>query len=249
MFALTTVVYPAVLAVLCVGAGLLIDRASGGLLPAVGAATLIAVSQLCTYFAPVAPTTPAVMAALALAGLVLERGRLRTLLGRVPSCSWRLSLPVIAYALALAPVLFAGRASFSSYLALNDSVVHMIGSDFLIRHGQDYSSLDPHNSYGEFIKVYYGASYPSGADTLFGGSAFLLGLPLIWAFQPFNAFMLATATGPAWLLLRRMGLRGGWAALGALCATLPALVYGYALVGSIKEIASVPMVLPMGVLV
>ena len=59
--------------------------------------------------------------------------------------------------------------------------------------------------------------------------------------------MLATAAGPAWLLLRRMGLQGGWAALGALCVTMPALVYGYELVGSIKEVVALPMVLAMGV--
>ena len=106
-------------------------------------------------------------------------------------------MPVIAYLLALAPVLFAARPSFSSYLALNDSVVHMIGADYLVRHGQDYSHLDLRNSYGRYINGYYNTSYPSGSDTLFGGSGLLLGLPLIWAFQPFNAFMLATAAGPA----------------------------------------------------
>src|ERR1700676_4192705 len=147
MFALTTLVYPGVLALLCVGAGLFIDRFSGGflpglLLPAVGAAALIAVSQLCVYFSPVAPATPYVMAALAVAGFALGPRRFGALLRRAPSCGWQLAVGVIAYVLALAPVLFAGRATFSSYLALNDSVVHMIGADFLARHGQDFSRLD-----------------------------------------------------------------------------------------------------------
>ena len=58
------------LAGLCVGAGLLADRFSGrflptALLPAVGAAALIAISQLSTYFSPVAPATPYLMAAVA----------------------------------------------------------------------------------------------------------------------------------------------------------------------------------------
>ena len=144
MFVLTTLVYPGVLAVLCVGSGLFIDRVSGGflqglLLPVVGAAALIAVSQLCTYFSPVAPATPYVMAALAAAGFALAHSRVGALVRQAPSCGWQLAVPVIAYVLALAPVLFAGRATFSSYLALNDSVVHMIGADFLLRHGQDYS--------------------------------------------------------------------------------------------------------------
>src|SRR5260221_9299835 len=114
-------------------------------------------------------------------------------------------------------------------MALADSAVHMMGADFLMRHGQDYSHLDLRNSYGQFINAYYNTSYPSGADTLFGGSAFLLRLPLIWAFQPFNAFVLATATGPAWLLARRMRLDGPPAALAPLTARLGAVGYPHAL--------------------
>jgi hypothetical protein len=254
MFVLTTLVYPVVLALLCLGGALLVDRASGGLLPAmlfpaVGAAALIVLSQLSTYITPLAPATPYLLVALALAGLLLGVRRLRMLVRAWRTSHWQLLVCPLAYALALAPVLLAGRPTFSSYMALADSAVHMLGADFLIRHGQDYSHLDPHNSYGLFVQNYYGSSYPSGADTLFGGSSFLLGLPLIWTFQPFVAFMLATAAGPAWLLVRRVGLRCGWAALATLTVTLPALVYAYELIGSVKEIATLSLILCMGVLV
>jgi hypothetical protein len=254
LFALTVLVYPLALALLCLGAGLLIDRCSGrflpaALLPSVGAAALIALSQLSTYFSSIAPATPYLLAALALAGLLIARARLRALAASALGEWQALALAPLAYLLAIAPVLLAGRASFSSFMALSDSAVHMIGADFLIHHGQDYSHLDLRNSYGQFIRDYYGTSYPSGADTLFGGSALLFGLPLIWAFQPFTAFMLALATGPAWLLARRFGLSRGAAAIAALAATLAALVYGYELVGSIKEIASISMILALGALV
>ncbi len=254
MFALTTLAYPLVLAGLCIGAGLLIDRCSGGwlpgmLLPAVGGATLIVVSQLTTYVSPAAPATTYVIAAVAVAGFVFGWPRVRMLARGWRTCGWQLVAPVLAYVLALAPVLLAGRPTFSSYLTLSDSAVHMMGADFLLRHGQDYAHLDLRNSYGQYINAYYGTSYPSGSDTLFGASAFVPGLPLIWAFQPFNAFMLATAAGPAWLLVRRMGLAGGWAALAALSATVPALVYGYELIGSIKEITSLGLILTLGTLV
>ena len=162
---------------------------------------------------------------------------------------WLVALPVLVYAIALAPVLAAARPSFSSYLTLADSAVHMLGAAFLLDHGQHYAHLDLHNSYGAFINDYYNTSYPSGADTLYGGSALLLGLPLIWAFQPFNAFMLAVASGPAYLIARRSGLRGPWAALAALTAVLSAIVYAYELFGSIKEIASLSMILALGCLV
>jgi hypothetical protein len=254
MFVLTTLVYPVVLALLCLGAGLLVDRASAGVLPAMlllmtGAAALIAVSQLTTYVASIAPATPYVLVAVACAGLLLGWDRARALARAWRTSLWQLGLVPVAYALALAPVLLAGRPSFSSYLALADSAVHMVGADFLIRHGQDYAHLDLGNSYGATIDNYYNTSYPSGADTLLGGSSLLLGLPLIWTFQPFTGFMLATATGPAWVLARRVGLSGAWAAAAALTVTLPALVYAYELIGSVKEIVALPLILSMGALV
>jgi hypothetical protein len=253
-FLLTTLVYPAVLAVLCLGGGLLVDRCGGGglpgvLLPAVGLAGLIAVSQLTTDLPASAPATPYAIVAVALAGFGLGVPRLRALVGGTPDWAAKLGLPIAVYIVAIAPVLFAGRPTFSSYGLLPDSAVHMIGADFLIHHGRDYAHLDPANSYGQYIKAYFATSYPSGADTVFGGTAPLLRLPLIWAFQPFNAFVLATAAGPAWLLARALGLRGWWAALAGLTATVPALVYGYELVASIKEITALPLILTMGALV
>ncbi|MGH2865097.1 MAG: hypothetical protein ACRDJX_07585, partial [Solirubrobacteraceae bacterium] len=253
MFIATALLYPCVLAALCAGAGLLVDRLSGCFLPpalllTVGAAALIALSQLSTYAYFLAPATPYLMLALALTGLILGRGRAITLLARMRRSAWLAAVSVLAYALALAPVLLAGRVSMSSFMTLSDSAVHLIGADFLIRHGQHYAHLDLRNSYGQFINDYYNAGYPSGADTLFGASALLAGLSLMWAFQPFNAFMLATAAGPAWLLARRTGLRGTWAALATLSVVVPALVYAYELFGSVKEITALPMILALGAL-
>ncbi len=182
MFIATALLYPCVLVVLCVGAGLLVDQFGGRwlappLLLTVGAAALIAVSQLTTYVYVIAPATPYVIAALALAGFVLGRERAARAMRGLRARPWLVALPLLVYVLALAPVLLSGRPSFSSYMALADSAVHMIGADFLIRHGQHYAHLDLRNSYGQFINDYYNGSYPSGADTLLGGSAFLLGLP------------------------------------------------------------------------
>ncbi len=205
MFVLTTIAYPLLLALLCVGAGLLVDRLAGRVLPGVllapiGAAALIALSQLSTYVPSIAPFTPVAMGVLALAGFALEAPRLPSRLRELRPYDQRLWLPVLVYVVALAPVLFAGRTSFSAYGVLTDSAFHMMGADYLIRHGQDYAHLDLTNSYGQYIQHYYATGYPSGADTLFGGSASILSLPLIWTFQPFNAFMLALTACPIWLL-------------------------------------------------
>ncbi len=254
MFLATVLLYPCVLAALCAGAGLAIDRCSGGFLAAplllsVGAAALIALSQLSTDWPPIAPATPYLMAALALGGFALGHERVRAFALGPPRRGSLPTVAIVVYAVALAPVLAVGRASFSSYMALADSAVHLIGADFLVSHGRDFGHLDLRNSYGRFLNGYYDTSYPSGADTMFGGSAKLLGLPLIWAFQPFSAFMLAVAAGPCWLLARNMRLGATWAALAALTATLPALVYAYELFGSVKEIAALPMLVSLGALV
>jgi hypothetical protein len=255
LFALTVLVYPLALALLCAGAGLLVDRCSGSFLPAallpvVGAAALIALSQLTTYIPGIARSTPYLIVAAALAGLALGRARVLDLAREL---RWRhapaLAVAPLTYLLAIAPVLLSGRASFSSFMALSDSAVHMLGGDYLIHHGQHYSHLDLRNSYGQFVADYYGTGYPSGADTLFGGSSVLLGLPLIWTFQPFNAVMLALASGPAWQLARGLGLRGASAAAAALVTTVPALVYAYQLIGSVKEIVALAMLLALGALV
>ncbi len=249
----TALLYPCVLAALCIGTGLLVERVSrwalpGALLIPLGAAGLIAVSQLSTYAYPIAPATPYLMVAVALAGYGLAPTRARALAKMVRARPLAPIVSALAYLIALAPVLLAGRPTFSSFMALSDSAVHMIGADYLISHGQHYAHLDLGNSYGQFIQNYYDTSYPSGADTLFGGSARLLGLPLIWAFQPFNAFMLAAACGPAWTIARRMRLAPALASLAALCAVLPALVYGYELFGSVKEITAVLMILMLAAL-
>ncbi|HEY7932832.1 MAG TPA: hypothetical protein VID48_03315, partial [Solirubrobacteraceae bacterium] len=253
MFALAVLVYPAVLAVLTLGSGLLLHRAAcplpASLLPVTGIATLIALSQIGTYLPGSAPATPYAMCVLCAAGLWFGRRELSSLARRWRQGRGLIIVMVLAYLAAIAPVLLAGRASFSSYMALADSAVHMLGADFLTRYGQHYGRLDLHNSYGLFINNYYNTNYPSGSDTLLGGSASLLGLPVIWAFQPFCAFVLASAAGPLLTLARRLGLQGGSAALAALCATLPALVYGFELIGSIKELTALAMILAIGVLV
>ena len=254
MLLATAILYPCVLAALCLGAGLLVEKVSGAplastLLLSVGVAALIAVTQLTTLVSAIAPASPYVVLAVALAGVALAPARLAAIFHRARAAPLLPATQVAVYAIAMAPVLLAGRASFSSFMALSDSAVHMMGADYLIHHGQSYAHLDLANSYGRFINAYYGTSYPSGADTLFGASGLLLRLPLIWAFQPFNAFVLATACGPVWLLARQLGLRGPWRALAAITTVLPALVYGYELLGSVKEITALSMLLASGAVV
>ncbi len=257
MYLLTVVVYPILLASLCLGAGLLVDRASGSslhgaLILLVGMAALIGLTQMSTWIWWIAPASPAIIVAFAALGLLVGRARLLGLaraLGSGSAARMQVGTTALAYLVAIAPVLLVGRPSFSSYMVLTDSAVHMVGADYLISHGYNFAHLDMGNSYAQLVTSYFNNAYPSGADTLFGASAVLLGVPVIWAFQPFNAFALAMAVGPAWLIARRIGLDRWWAALAALTATVPALVYAYELIASVKEVVALTMLLGIGVLV
>ncbi|HEU0318942.1 MAG TPA: hypothetical protein VFR49_16530, partial [Solirubrobacteraceae bacterium] len=93
MFALVTLVYPVLLAGLCLGAGLLVDRLSGrflpaALLPVVGVAALIGVSQLTTDVPSVASATPWVLVGVAAAGFVLGGGQLLARVRAAPRRLW-----------------------------------------------------------------------------------------------------------------------------------------------------------------
>ena len=149
MFVATALVYPCVLAVLCIGAGLLVDRVSGGFLPApllltVGAAALIAVSQLTTYVSRCGARHAVRDARRRRGRLVAGPRRVRATgagLARAACCRLpRRRWPTRSRSPRCS---LAGRPTFSSFMALSDSAVHMMGADYLIHHGQDYGAPGP----------------------------------------------------------------------------------------------------------
>ena len=80
--------FPAVLGLVTLGLGLLVERAGGRELPGVlvlpvGLAALIALSQVTTYWASTAPFSTPVVVAGAAAGLLLGARRLRGLPARI----------------------------------------------------------------------------------------------------------------------------------------------------------------------
>ncbi|MHB2001638.1 MAG: hypothetical protein ACYCSI_15865, partial [Solirubrobacteraceae bacterium] len=256
MFLLTQILYPGVLLLLCAGAGLLVSRGSGGTLPRalllpVGAAALIGFSQLTTMSATLAPATPFLVAALALAGFVLAKRELLAIGSSLRQRRAPLLLTggfLLTYLFAIAPVFFLGRPSLSAYMTLTDSAYHILGSSYLIEHGRAFGGVSTGSSYGIVLHSYFDSGYPTGADTFFGASSALLRLSALWTFQPFNAFALALAVGPASMLARRAGLAPALATLAALTTALPALVYAYELIGSVKEIVTLPLLLAIGAL-
>jgi hypothetical protein len=236
------VLFPVVLGALCLGLGLLVARTAGWelrglLLLPVGCAALLAYARLVTASATTAKLALPVLVVLAIAGLVLGRGRLRTI--RPDPLLVLAGLGV--FVVFGAPVFMSGTPTFAGYLALPDTS-HQLGLAWLMaHHGPDAAALDP-GSLQTSMATYIASRYPIGAQAALGITAPLGVLDLAWLYQPFLTF-LAVLASLALASIAAPLMRHRWqTALIAFVAAQPAIVVGFALQGSIKEIATLAMV-------
>jgi hypothetical protein len=234
--------YPLALAVLCVGVGLLIERAAGWRLPGAlllpaGFAGLVVLARIATVERATAPYALALLVVLALAGLVADRARLRAL----RPDPWLTLAALAVFAVLAAPVVASGKPSLAGYLALPDTGHQLALAQMLADRGTDWQSLVKGSSTYEGIAPYMLTSYPIGGQALLGVTAPLGVIDLAWLYQPLLSFMavvlsLALGSIAAPWLARRWHV-----AVVAFVAATPALVVGFALQGSIKELATVAL--------
>jgi hypothetical protein len=234
--------YPFALALVCLGLGLLAGRLAGwrypgALLLPVGFVTLVALARLLTQENATAGLALPAVALLAVAGLVLERRRLRSL----RPDPWLVLAALGVFAVFGAPVILSGEPTFAGYLALADTS-HQLGlADLLVHHGFDVSQLvDGTDKRG--LLPYVASGYPVAGQAVLGVTRPLGGLDVAWLYQPLLSFMavmlcLALAGLVAPLLRRRWQV-----AVAVFVAAQPALVVGYALQGSIKELTTLAAV-------
>ena len=206
-----------------------------------GAAALVVVAELFAFQELTAPATPVALVVLGVVGLVVARRRLRTLR---PDW-WAVGATLGVYLMACAPVLLSGHVTLSGYLLDTTVAFHLSGADYLIDHARNFDSLMP-SAYRGMLENYYGTGYPSGGHTLLGGAGRLLGVDLIWLYQPFLSLLLAFCAPVLFYLARSVGAVRPIAAGGAFLASAPALVYAYAQMGAIKELTVLPFVLLLG---
>ena len=230
--------YPLVLAALCLGLGLLVERAAGWQLPGalllpVGFTGLLVVARFVTAERATAPFALAVIGVLAVAGIVLGFARLRAL----RPDPWIAAAAIGVFLVFGAPVLASGQLSLAGYLALPDTGHQLVLAQLFAERGPDYLPFGRGSSPYEGLAPYILTSYPVAPQTVLGVTAPLGVVDLAWLYQPLLSFAalllcLSLATLVAPLLQRRWMV-----ALVAFAAAQPALVYGFALQGSIKEIA------------
>jgi len=237
--------FPLVLVVLAIGAGLLIDRTCGrrtpaALLPALGIAVIIIVGQFASLSVTTAPLVTPACVLLAAAGFVISprwQDWLR------PGAS--LALPAVGaavFAVFAAPIVLSGEATFAGYIKLDDTATWLAFTDQLMERGRDLEGL-AQSTYARTLEVNLEGGYPLGGFAPLGVSAKISGVDFAWAFQPFLA-VLAAAMALALYELARPLIASAWTR-GAVVffASQPALLFAYLMWGAIKE-AEVAMLLP-----
>ena len=243
---MATALFPLLLTALALGGGLLVDRAAGGAIPGVllavvGLAALVVVAELCTYWEATAPLVPYAFLAVGVGGLIAGRGRLST----ARPDWWLVGASVAVYLMVCAPVVLHGKVTLAGYLLDTTVALHLAGSDYLLEHARNFGRL-PESSFRGTMESYFGASYPGGGQTLLGGGSRLVDTPAIWLYQPLLSMLLAFCAAPLYFLARSASLKRPTAAVAAVVASAPALVYAYAQMGAIKELAVLPFVLALG---
>ncbi len=246
------VLFPLLVWLLSAGCGLLVERISGLRLPAllvlpVGFGVLIVVSQFTTWVSFLAPLTPIVLLVVAIAGAVIGRASVaERWAARERRWWWGLLAMLAVYVIVAAPEIVSGRVTFSGYLLDTTGAIQVAGAERLLHHAHEFSNGLP--AYGTTLAAYFGNAYPSGGHSVLAAVGWLSGQNLIWLYSVYQAVELSLLALVLTYIARRAGLGAGTAAVTGATASLPALVYAYALMGSIKEITALPMLAAMGAL-
>jgi hypothetical protein len=230
-------VFPALLAALSLGCGLLVERAyghrlPGPLLPSLGLALIVVVAYASTSFPLGAALAPWLVLALAAAGAALGWRRLRT--ARLDP--WATGLAIVTFAWLAAPILLSGEATFLGYFVLNDSLVQFVLVDWVLDHGR-VAPGSRSFGYEAVADGYLASGYPLGAHMPLAVGHSLLSEDVAWLLQPYLAFVMTLAALGLYVLARPVGAP----ALRALVAFVPltaGLVYSYYVSQlAIKELA------------
>jgi hypothetical protein len=235
-------VFPLALGALCLGCGALVARLAGlrcgpGLLLPLGYATIVVSAGFLTWIPGAAPLALPVVVGLAAAGLAASWRPRRVSRSDVAALA-AAGLVFLAYGL---PVLASGEASFTGYISLDDTATWLALTDRTLEEGRSLDGLAP-SSYEATLAVNLVGGYPLGAFLPLGIGAKLVGEDVAWVFQPYVAFLAALLALALYALARTL-VQSVWAAaLVAVVAAQPALLYAYGQWSGVKEVAAAAIV-------
>ncbi len=184
------IVFPAVLGVVSLGCGLIVEQAAGVRLRGVlllptGFAVVVVVAQLATMSSRTAQfATPAVVA-LAIGGLALSApwsGR------RIDG--WPTAAAVGVFLIFAAPIVLSGAATIAGWIKLDDTATWLALTDRVMQHGLSVAGL-PHSTYELTVAVNLAVGYPVGAFVPLGVGGQLVRQDIAWLVQPYKAFLAA----------------------------------------------------------
>jgi hypothetical protein len=230
-------VFPLVLCVLSLGCGLLLERAAGSrisgvlLLPC-GFAVLTLAAQAATMTSATARAAVPLVVALAALGFVLS---FRKWDRRPDSLAFATAVGV--FAVYAAPVVLSGRATFAGYIKLDDDSTFLAMTDRVMEHGRSIAGLPP-SSYLATLETNITKGYPLATFMPLGVGHGLLRVDSAWLFQPCLALMAAMLSLSLYELTARLAAPRALRGLAGFVGAQAALLYGYALWGGIKELAT-----------
>lgn len=230
--------FPLLLTGISLGIGLLLERATGRMLPGallvpVGFAGALVTCRMLTHWGGTASLALWACLVLALAGAAAGWRGLRR--RRVDVAA--VAAALVAFALLSAPVALTGKPTFAGSGVLPDTAHQLALAASLPEHGPNWQEI-PNSSHRIAVYNYTISAYPVAPQATLGALAPLGLLDIAWLYQPFINFMLAMIPLAVYALLATT-LRWRWArGFAAFVTGLPALTVGYAMQGSIKEVAT-----------
>jgi hypothetical protein len=226
---------PVLVWAVCLGCGLALERVlrvrlSNGLVLALG---------LCVAYVLIMPgytagagdaLAIALLAAVALAGMVYARDGLRARLNP----GWAGIAGLGAYVIYMLPVIAYGHWTWSGYGFVNDSGFEMLLADHIKGFGTTLGHISE-SSERQFLVQYLANGYPLGTQALLGTFSGVIDTPVAVLYQGYISSLAAIgAIALCTIAERRVaGWRAAAIALAAICANL---TYQYALQGAVKEI-------------
>ena len=217
------------------------SRLPGTLLLPAGLTVVILAAQFATLTDATAELAGPLVVALALAGLLLSRSW-----RRLPR-PWAPAAAVGVFAVFAAPVVLSGRATFAGYIKLDDTATYLAMTDRVMEHGRSLAGLAP-STYEATLATTLAIGYPTGSLMPLGVGHQLLAYDSAWLYQPYLAFLAAMLALALYAVLGRVVASAPLRAFGAFLAAQPALLYGYALWGGIKEVLGALLLALIGAL-
>ena len=231
---------------LSLGCGSLLELAAGTTLPRpllvpAGFTVVILAAQFATLTDLTAELAGPLVVVLALAGLVLSppwRARLE---------GWAWAAAAGVFAVFAAPIVCSGRATFGGYIKLDDTATYLAMTDRVMQHGRSLVGLAP-STYEATLATTLAIGYPTGSLMPLGIGHQLLAYDSAWLYQPYLAFLAALLALTLYSVLEGAIPSPPARAGAAFLAAQPAILYGYALWGGIKELSGALLLALIGAL-